>query len=367
MIKKEVFMSKRDISQFNDQMDLFAETINNLFLDEKNISIFGAGSFGIKVYEKLIENNINVINFYDNDRSKHNTKLLGVDILNPADINTYSPTIVIASLFASEILEKLRKNGYSKKLIIIDPWYDCFNELLITKKDINNIKDLYIELEDESSKKILSSLIQFRMGKVGLIQSDYEQYFHSKIYPSSADVMIDGGAFDGDLIRAIDKVNINSISLHCFEPDDNNFILLNKEANESKYNIFTNKFGLWSDSRTLKFLSSGEMSSSGCKVVENGDISINTISIDEYVKTNNIEPTYIKLDVEGAEYETLIGAKNTIKKLTPKLAISVYHKYKDLWELYALIKSINPKYKFFLGHHTKVWYETVLYAVAKEL
>ncbi|MBO5118814.1 hypothetical protein J6B78_02715, partial [Methanocorpusculum sp.] len=63
----------------------------------------------------------------------------------------------------------------------------------------------------------------------------------------------------------------------------------------------------------------------------------------------------------------LKGARNHILAEKPKLAICVYHKPDDLWEIPEYILSLNPKYKLYLrqymfGNGENPW-ETVLYAV----
>lgn len=73
--------------------------------------------------------------------------------------------------------------------------------------------------------------------------------------------------------------------------------------------------------------------------------------------------TFIKMDVEGAEREALIGAERTIRKYAPKLAISVYHRPEDIWELPEIILRYNPDYQLFLRHYSLNSCETVLYAV----
>ena len=72
----------------------------------------------------------------------------------------------------------------------------------------------------------------------------------------------------------------------------------------------------------------------------------------------------LKLDIEGAEINGLNGAKNIIREQKPKLAICLYHRPEDLWEIPCLIHEINPDYKMIVKHHNRMIYiDTVLYAV----
>ena len=68
------------------------------------------------------------------------------------------------------------------------------------------------------------------------------------------------------------------------------------------------------------------------------------------------------MDVEGAELKSLMGARNTIVKNHPRLAICAYHKLEDLYEIPEYILSLVPEYKFYLRHYASNAYELVLYA-----
>jgi len=73
---------------------------------------------------------------------------------------------------------------------------------------------------------------------------------------------------------------------------------------------------------------------------------------------------YIKMDVEGSEVAALRGAHDTITSCRPKMAVCVYHKPGDLWEIPNYIRARYPFYRLFLDHHSLHDEETVLYAVA---
>lgn len=103
--------------------------------------------------------------------------------------------------------------------------------------------------------------------------------------------------------------------------------------------------------------------SPGARVIDsNTGVRVETISIDTFVEQNNIEKIdFIKMDIEGSEVGALIGAKKTIHKFKPKLAISVYHKRDDLLVIPELINSIRNDYSFYLDCTTGFGGETVLY------
>lgn len=88
-----------------------------------------------------------------------------------------------------------------------------------------------------------------------------------------------------------------------------------------------------------------------------------TVTIDDLVRDQNIDRVdFIKMDIEGAELESLRGAKNTIRQFRPQLAISVYHKPNDFWEIPQYLDSLELGYKFALRHFTIHNEETVLFA-----
>jgi FkbM family methyltransferase len=92
------------------------------------------------------------------------------------------------------------------------------------------------------------------------------------------------------------------------------------------------------------------------------DENAETVSIDDFVAARGLNHVdVIKLDIEGSEITALRGARATIARFKPKLAISVYHKPHDLFEIPRLIRGYEPGYEFYLDHYTIHLEETVLY------
>ena len=117
--------------------------------------------------------------------------------------------------------------------------------------------------------------------------------------------------------------------------------------------------GTWSENTTLYFEASNDGAS---HISDQGKDSIEVIKIDDVVDPFE-RVTFIKMDVEGSELESLKGAEQTIRRDKPKLAICIYHKAEDMYQLPLYIKELVPEYRLYLRHHSNGDGETVLYAM----
>lgn len=93
--------------------------------------------------------------------------------------------------------------------------------------------------------------------------------------------------------------------------------------------------------------------------------SVTSLNIDDFVAGGIPRIDFIKMDIEGAEVAALEGARATLRQFKPRLAISVYHRPHDLFEIPRLIQQIEGSYRFYLDHYTIHQEETVLYAWAR--
>ncbi|MDR3124503.1 MAG: FkbM family methyltransferase [Endomicrobium sp.] len=197
------------------------------------------------------------------------------------------------------------------------------------------------------------------------------EYFPKDIMiPREHEIFFDGGAFDmRDSLAFINWSCGNYDSIYAFEPDIHSYnnckaVIKNNITLQDKRIMLYNK-GLFKESTQLKFWNSG---GGGSHIIfdENDNITndvtlTNTISIDELL--DGREVTFIKLDIEGAELAALTGAKNTIIKWKPRLAISIYHKASDIIDIPFFILSLVPQYKLFIRHYSTCRWETVLFCI----
>jgi FkbM family methyltransferase len=176
--------------------------------------------------------------------------------------------------------------------------------------------------------------------------------------PRDVESFVDAGAFNGMSSQIfMNWCNNNYSNIWVFEPDSKNFgystQLLSQKPNVKLYNS-----GVYSKtSERVKFFSGWEF---GCRLSEDGNSEINTIALDDLLGQEKV--TFIKMDIEGAEYDALLGAKKLIREQKPRLAISAYHKPEDMIVLPEIIHSFNPDYKMAFRHYSLHTDETILYA-----
>ncbi len=202
------------------------------------------------------------------------------------------------------------------------------------------------------------------------VVKQYEYIENSVVIKADkGDYVIDGGACWGDSTLYFANEIGKTGRVYSFEFVPENLEVLNKNIDlneELKSNINVVKNALWSSSgEILKFSYNGPGTSVDNQTENQDSVEVKSIKIDDFVESNNIPKIdFIKFDIEGAELNALKGATKTIKKYKPKLAISIYHKLEDFYDIPELISLLKLNYKFYLGHSTTYGEETVLFCKA---
>jgi FkbM family methyltransferase len=92
-------------------------------------------------------------------------------------------------------------------------------------------------------------------------------------------------------------------------------------------------------------------------------VEARTISIDDWAASRSPDKVdFIKMDIEGAELDALRGAIKTLTHYRPRLAIALYHRPEDLYQIPDFLESLKLGYQFHLKHPTSAGFETVLLA-----
>lgn len=216
----------------------------------------------------------------------------------------------------------------------------------------------YALLEDAQSRHLYLALLDQRLnGNVdGLPPPEPgTQYLPQGVpLPTTPLRLIDCGAYRGDTIDSFLRAGLAYEALAAFEPDPTHFPALCATAATLPACVFP--CGVWQDMRQLRFTSDDAAS----HVDTLGETVVQTVALDQALPS--FAPNMIKMDIEGAEAQALQGAQCMIACHRPHLAISVYHRPRDLWEIMQQIQGWVLNYRFRLRCHAYNGFDTVLYA-----
>jgi FkbM family methyltransferase len=128
--------------------------------------------------------------------------------------------------------------------------------------------------------------------------------------------------------------------LYCFEPLPLFLAGLRRTfADDNRVEIIPHALG--SEPATLYLRDSGIGSSLH---LEPPGTPTRVTTLDEFCASTGVRPTYLKADLEGFELRMLQGARETIRRNRPKVAIATYHKPDDAREIAAFLKECRPDY-----------------------
>jgi len=347
----------------------------------KQVVLYGAGNFAKECLVALKRCGYEIIFIIDQNKYKDNLVIDNIHVISiddkrvTDDIKNNSTCILSifnAYVDLSEIEENIRSFGFSdivNPLQFIDMFHKSMGDhfWLTSTKKLSKHKDklfsAYEKLEDEHSKKLFQNIVEYRFSRdLSIVQKP--QNFKTQYIPDDIVIkypplnFIDCGAYDGDTIMHLINNNIELNSFVAFEPDTDNIAKLSKNLKSTNaISGFIYPCGVYGTSKQLRF-SSGQGSAS--HIDDSGDVVIQVVSMDEVLL--DYEANFIKMDIEGAEIDALLGAEELIRKNKPILAISAYHKFDDLWTITDLISSWNLGYKFYLRLYEYNGFGLVYYA-----
>ena len=164
--------------------------------------------------------------------------------------------------------------------------------------------------------------------------SDRDSSVNILNYLKDATTILDIGANMGHTALEINKDRLSRIknfSITCFEPYPENFSMLQHNLTlNSTAHIQVENLGLGAEERLMKMYKDCDTNSGGNRIVYEPtkntlDVEeVRVTSLDNYLNSKNINKVdFIKIDVEGYEYEVLKGGIETLKTMKPRLFIEL--------------------------------------------
>ncbi|MFP5213640.1 MAG: FkbM family methyltransferase [Acidobacteriota bacterium] len=191
--------------------------------------------------------------------------------------------------------------------------------------------------------------------------SSNDEYCYEMVRPGSGDLVVSAGGDIGHEIPEFLEKTGASGRIIIFEPSQSSLEFLNARFSQDPRIRISNN-ALHSSSSEIDFFEScddpgvssmvSQRQTPNCK-----QYKVRSISLDDYVDRNNLDRVdFIKMDIEGAEFDALLGAKKTLERFKPMLAICVYHRNlgcgrildEDILRIPDLIRSVVSGYRLFL-------------------
>ena len=294
----------------------------------KKIVVFGAGYYGGKVLHLCEIGGVKVDFFCDNAPEKWHTKV--------------EDKVTVISL--QELAGMKTMDDY---VIIVSPKYG------------------YKEIDDMLVRYGISACNIYNFAEFFSVSLEI-QYFDDRLFQyEQEEVFIDAGCFDfktsQDFLNRVSGKGVECKKIYAFEPDYTNFLKCKHKIEKlGLNNVELVQACLWSKDTYLDFLAQGDGSSHLLFSDMADSNKTKAIALDSFIQDR---VTFIKMDIEGAELDALKGAEQIILRDKPKLAICIYHKAEDIWEIPYYIKTLVPEYKLYIRHYSNNDAETVLYAI----
>lgn len=253
-------------------------------------------------------------------------------------------------------------------------WLSINTEENIYGHNKQKLLQVFDLLEDELSLQLFYQWLLSRIsGDICIKElTTYPQYFPNEILDrfTENEVFLDCGACMGDSIEEFKKYTKDKyIKIYSFEMDCDTFKKLLENPLVRDERVVPINAGVSDQNRQVHYRHETWRSSYVEGMTEyavEADGTADLISVDSLVSNETIteKVTFVKMDIEGAETDALKGMRELIVRDKPKLAICVYHRPEDFFEIPLYIHELVPEYKLVLRSHHPYGYnwETVIYA-----
>ncbi|MGO9021209.1 MAG: FkbM family methyltransferase [Syntrophobacteraceae bacterium] len=279
--------------------------------------------------------------------------------------------------YFDEVVRTLRKLGFSNIISLMDI-YEIHNPFRLPQELEESGYQYYINqrqqiescldiFADDHSREIYVRCMQTHLQRkpVAIPMSDRNEQYTPEGIPLSRNYsrFIYCGVSVAEMARVFSQVG-KVDELVCFEPDPNQFALtaeyLSRNHERLARRVTAIPCAVYSHEAIEPFTYSD--TSFGSRILASGEARIQCVSIDHLLP--GFHPTFINMDIEGAEPEALKGAEKTLQASRPDLGICVYHSPSHLWEIPLYLHSLGVGYRLYLRNYTSFTGETVLYAAA---
>jgi FkbM family methyltransferase len=142
----------------------------------------------------------------------------------------------------------------------------------------------------------------------------------------------------------------NKAVVHCFEPDPELIAILEKNRANGGLSWELSKMAVSESDGEIPFYRSQVANWGGIREkdvsAKTTPIQVRSTTLDGYCSTNNLAPTFLRMDIEGAEVEAMRGAGEILRTFKPKIFMELHLSFLSAEEKLELIETLSqPDYQ----------------------
>ncbi len=330
------------------------ENIKQSALDRKPIVLYGTGNGADKIVDFCEKHNIHLAGIFVSDEFCRGQVFRGYRVETYKEIiQRIGKDFLLIIAFASELPEVLQRfQDLGKAHTTLAPHLGLYKDENLDgewfAKHQEELQQTYDILTDDLSKKIFLDMFNYKFsGKLHYLFDNVtrRQDDLQLLDLNENEIYYDLGAYTGDT-----ALEVPAKTRVLVEADYKNFGKLQSNLPKSDNNILINT-AIWKEEGLIQF---STQSGRAASIYGAKPTTVTATTIDKIVEQTKLIPTYIKMDLEGAEKEALIGATQTIRQYKPKMLIAGYHFNEDLFAIPLALLQLNPNYQIYLRKHPYV-------------
>ena len=321
--------------------------------------LYGMGNGADAILDRMAEEGLTAAALFASDEFVRGQSFRGFTVEHYADIKERLGDFAVVIAFASELPEVLaRFKALAAEHIVFAPHLPLYagSEAVDSAwlaKYAARLQNVYDKLADDESRCVFANVLNYKLsGRPQYLwqcESDRRDDLQQLFAFTDDESYLDLGAYDGDTVREFLALTGGKYAhITAVEADRRNYRKLCAET-EGLANLRTVEAAVWDEDTVLEFSDSGGRQST---LINAHKRQVQAIKMDSLLGGEPV--TYIKMDVEGAEKQALLGLKEHILRDRPKMFIAAYHYDNDFFELPELIWQLRPDYKIYLRKHPYV-------------
>jgi len=342
----------------------------------EGLFLYGAGHYGSVAAAALRRRGITPAAFLDRNPSRRGHEWAGLPVVPLDDISAdmFQNKLVVVTVYnCVAVLQELRRRGvdaitYAQLAIALGepltPYCGIQDPAVLWEHESIVRAAMALWADEESRQEYVAQLawsLDFNPFDLPTARPASDTYFEpSLVHFGKDEVFVDCGAFDGDSVAAFRERCPAYKAAVGLEPDPQN--------RGNFVQRFGGKSAMAADRiQVLPYAASDrrervtfDVTGTAGSAIATAGLQVEAATLDHLVA--DLMPTFIKMDIEGAEPKALAGAAAIMRVHKPQLAVCLYHDRRHLWEIPFQIAESQPAYRLHLRRYADECWELVCYA-----